>query len=73
MDAGFTINTNGCPAPGSQVDVLGASIHIWGDSDCGGEITPVDSLKILRKDAGLVYKYEAGCPLIGADVQIVLL
>ena len=48
-----------------------ASPHPWGDVDCGGEVTPVDSLKLLRFDAGLGVSQADGCPLIGASVTIV--
>jgi hypothetical protein len=53
------------------MDVANASPHVWGDVDCSNEITPVDSLKILRADAGLAVSYADGCPEIGAEVVIV--
>ena len=39
-----------------------------GDVDCNGAVTPVDSLKILRHDAGLSVQQEPGCPPIGGAV-----
>ena len=53
--------------------MLNASPHVWGDADCNGEMTPVDSLKILRYDAGLDVSQEENCPLIGSDVQVIIL
>ena len=44
--------------------------RLWGDSDCGGAVNPVDSLKTLRFDAGLSVAQAAGCPLIGANVMV---
>jgi len=71
-DAALLVDTKGCPELQTIVDVLNASLHPWGDVDCGGEMTPVDSLKILRFDAGLDVGQEDGCPLIGSDVQVVV-
>jgi hypothetical protein len=34
-------------------------------------MTPVDSLKILRHDAGLSASQAEGCPVMGASVTIV--
>lgn len=42
----------------------------WANVDCDGQISPVDSLKILRYDAGLSVSQEPGCPPIGDGVQI---
>ena len=72
-DAGLLVDTQGCPALQTTVDVLNASPHVWGDADCNGEMTPVDSLKILRYDAGLDVSQEENCPLIGSDVQVIIL
>jgi len=36
-----------------------------GDVDCSGQVNPIDSLKILRFDAGLHVGQEDGCPTIG--------
>jgi hypothetical protein len=39
---------------------------VWGDADCSGQVTPVDSLAILRSDAGLpVTKQHPDCPELG--------
>jgi hypothetical protein len=71
-DAGLNTNTGDCPGVGTEVDVLNASLHLWGDVDCSSAVNPVDSLKLLRFDAGLSVSQEEGCPLIGGDVQIVM-
>lgn len=71
FDAGLSANTGDCPNLGEVVEVLNASPHIWGDVDCGGEVTPVDSLKLLRFDAGLPVAQEQGCPGMGTSVMIV--
>jgi hypothetical protein len=55
-----------------MVDVLFAALHILGDVDCSGALNPVDSLKILRFDAGLSVSQEPDCPQIGEEVQIVV-
>jgi hypothetical protein len=70
-DAGLPVDTGDCPQLGAEVDVFLASLHIWGDVDCSGALTPVDSLKILRFDAGLSVSQEEDCPLMGAQVTIV--
>ncbi len=57
---------------GQVADDRSTSLHPWGDVDCsGGDVIPVDSLKILRYDAGLSVKQEVGCPAIGVDVTLV--
>jgi CSLREA domain-containing protein len=71
-DAGLGANTGDCPPLGTEVDVLNASLHTWGDVDCSGAVDPVDSLKVLRSDAGLSVSQEAGCPGMGAAVTIVV-
>ncbi len=42
----------------------------WGDNDCSGSADPVDSLKLLRYDAGLGVTQELGCPAIGSAVLV---
>jgi hypothetical protein len=69
-DAGLDANTGDCPPLGTEVDVLFASLHLWGDVDCSDAVNPVDSLKILRFDAGLSVAQEEGCPAIGAAVVL---
>jgi hypothetical protein len=69
-DAGLTTNTGDCPAMAEVVEVAAASPHPWGDVDCSGEVSPVDSLKLLRFDAGLEVAQEDGCPAIGDEVHI---
>ena len=42
---------------------------VWGDVNCSGQVTPVDSLAILRADAGLpVTKAQPECPDIGTPL-----
>ena len=48
----------------------GGSAEVWGDVDCSGSITPVDSLKILRFDAGFTVAQPLGCPAIGDVVTV---
>ena len=55
---------------GANIQVLNASPHIWGDVDCKDGMTPVDSLKILRYDAGLSASQAANCPLLGSQVLV---
>ena len=53
--------------PGHPADA-GALSPAWGDVDCSGGINPVDSLKLLKVDAGLTVSQPVpGCPAIGAD------
>ncbi|HUF53937.1 MAG TPA: hypothetical protein VMR52_09220 [Dehalococcoidia bacterium] len=56
---------------GDEVDVIAASIHLWGDIDCDDAVDPIDTLKTLRYDAGLTSAQAQDCPLLGSDVQIV--
>jgi hypothetical protein len=65
---------------GTDIEVLEISVaglgegdgdpQTWGNADCDAQISPVDSLKILRFDAGLDVAQEEGCPPIGSDVII---
>ena len=43
---------------------------IQGDVDCGTNVTPVDSLKVLRHDAGLSVQQDEPCPDIGTLAAI---
>ena len=55
------------------VAIVGAPVgtaRTWGDVDCKNGVNPVDSLKILRTDAGLGVTQPAGCPVIGEEVQV---
>lgn len=40
----------------------------WGDIGCSGAVDPVDSLKALRFDAGLLVTQPGGCPDLGVAV-----
>ena len=42
----------------------------WGDVDCANGVSPIDSLKVLRADAGLGNTQPPGCPGIGDEVQV---
>jgi len=44
--------------------------RVWGDIDCNGSANPVDSLKILRHDAGLDVDQAVGCPEIASNVTV---
>jgi hypothetical protein len=67
------VETNGCPSPGSTVDVSPASIHTWGDWDCSGVIDAADALFILLQliDLGPPPTGAPGCPTPGVFVDIV--
>ena len=69
-DAGLSTDTGDCPDMGADIEVLNASPHTWGDVDCFDGMTPVDSLKILRYDAGLSVSQAEDCPLIGSEVLV---
>ncbi len=84
FDAGLPTNTGDCPAFGASVHVEvtvgrvpaagpqgGDTNLMWGDIDCTLAINPIDSLKLLRFDAGLPVSQEAGCSLLGANVAVV--
>ncbi len=43
---------------------------IWGDTNCAGTIGPVDSIRVLRLDAGLFTTTPAGCPPMGSEVFV---
>ncbi len=59
-----------CPEIDETVEVAGASPHAWGDADCDGAVNSIDALRILRFVAHLSLTPIAGCPDVGADVQI---
>ncbi len=44
--------------------------RLWADVDCDGSVDPVDSLKVLRKDAGLSVEQAAGCPSLALAVIV---
>ena len=46
----------------------GVEGFIQGDVDCGSNVTPVDSLKVLRHDAGLSVQQAEPCPDIGTVI-----
>jgi glutamyl endopeptidase len=43
---------------------------VWGDVNCSGQSDPVDSLAVLRYDAGLNVTRPQGCPAPGALVGV---
>ena len=70
--ANAPIEVQGAIGPG------GVEGLIQGDVDCGKNVTPVDSLKVLRHDAGLSVQQDEPCPDIGtvipagvAEIEIV--
>jgi hypothetical protein len=79
-DAGLGVNTNECPPLGIPIEILEVTPAglgegdgepgTWGNVDCDDELNPVDSLKILRYDAGLSVIQEDKCPPIGSGVTI---
>lgn len=44
--------------------------RIWGDFDCNGTVDPIDSLKLLRYDAGLSVAQTGDCPGPGSVVNV---
>ncbi|MEX2390972.1 MAG: hypothetical protein WD904_05185 [Dehalococcoidia bacterium] len=73
-DAGLSITQEApCPDAGESVLVVwdaDSENEDWGDADCSGGVDPIDSLKILRYDAGLFYIQQEPCPDIGEEVLI---
>jgi hypothetical protein len=67
-------------APGSPAVTIDGGIEvitpvgtsrIWGDGDCSGAVSPVDSLKTLRTDAGIApTQTVTGCPAWGSNVTV---
>jgi hypothetical protein len=45
--------------------------YTWGDVNCSGAVDPVDSLLVLRDDAGLSSN-TGSCPAIGASIDLIL-
>ncbi len=60
--ANAPIELDSAISPGGVEDIL------QGDVDCGGNVTPVDSLKVLRHDAGLSVLQDEPCPDIGTVI-----
>ena len=75
-DAGKSVSQEAnCPAPSTDLDVTFAGLTTnekWGDADCSDELNPIDSLKVLRFDAGLLSIQQEPCPDIGSEVLIPL-
>ena len=44
--------------------------RLWGDTNCRDGVNPVDSLGLLRADAGLAVSQESGCPGVGDTVTV---
>ncbi|MEX2392241.1 MAG: carboxypeptidase regulatory-like domain-containing protein [Dehalococcoidia bacterium] len=70
------IGSGGTPTPAttpSPTTPVGGQ-EIWGDPDCSGSINPVDSLKILRFDAGILTAAsttpQGACPPFNAQVVV---
>ncbi len=68
--AGTASSANTHDTPAGTVQPGGVTSIIQGDVDCGGNVTPVDSLKVLRYDAGLGVAQAAGCPDVGTLAAI---
>ncbi|HUF52287.1 MAG TPA: CAP domain-containing protein [Dehalococcoidia bacterium] len=58
------------PTPSQTPAVSGSADPSWGDTDCDGHIGPIDSIRILRLDAGLSSSTPAGCPILGDGVLV---
>ena len=64
---GFSTTPSPTPTPGPTAP---ASQDVtWGDNDCRDGVTPVDSLFVLRGDAGLPTN-TGGCPPMGAEIEV---
>ena len=67
LDAGlFTTTPSSCMPMGGALFVNG-TLRIWGDANCDGP-DPVDSVLMLRYDAGLPVQVPPGCPTLGEPV-----
>ena len=76
-DAGLPADTGACPEMGAAIEIpIGSPFvdlpYIWGDFDCSGEMNPVDSLKLLRFDAGLPVIMFENCPPLASQVAVIL-
>lgn len=64
---------NSANTPGDTIAVVspgGVEGIIQGDVDCRDGVTPVDSLKVLRHDAGLSVSQDEPCPDVGTLAAI---
>ena len=70
-DAGLSVNLPpGCDAIGSTAAGAArglSAVNPKGDMNCNGSVNPVDSLLLLRHDAGLNVNLPAGCDAIGSS------
>jgi hypothetical protein len=54
----------------SRAGAQGGDIILrWGDGDCSDSVDPIDSLKILRTDAGLGVDQPDDCPDMNEEIQ----
>ena len=72
-DAGLAVNLPpGCDAIGSTGGSAAPSSSggdSKGDMNCDGSVNPIDSLLVLRHDAGLAVNLPPGCDVIGSNVS----
>ncbi|HEY5624967.1 MAG TPA: hypothetical protein VIT93_00610, partial [Dehalococcoidia bacterium] len=45
-------------------------LNLWADIDCNSDVNTVDSLKVLRADAGLSVSQDASCPAPSTDLNV---
>jgi hypothetical protein len=66
----ITLNVEAAPTPTPtpSPSPVGESV-VWGDSNCSQQVDPVDSLFVLRGDAGLTTN-TGDCPDMGEDIEI---
>ena len=76
--AGTASSANAPIEAESAISPGGVEGLIQGDVDCRDGVTPVDSLKVLRHDAGLSVQQDEPCPNVGtvipagiAEIEIV--
>ncbi|HEY5624990.1 MAG TPA: CAP domain-containing protein, partial [Dehalococcoidia bacterium] len=43
---------------------------VWGDTDCDQQIGPLDSIRVLRLDAGLLTTTPSSCPPMGSEIFV---
>jgi CSLREA domain-containing protein len=58
------------PSPSPTPTPPPGTSRTWGDLDCTNGVNPIDSLKVLRADAGLGNVQPAGCPVTGEEVLV---
>lgn len=66
-----TDGPTGSPTP-TATDVPGVEL-VWADVDCGGGVNSVDALKKLQYVAAIPFNQEPNCPMVGAQLNVVII